>query len=115
MCDATVYEDAYNTNLPLLDFERDARQTKVFDLFTLKVEQENSGVIADRVEAVRLFRDTLIERFDESPPTPAVVTEFSTVTVPLLCSIESRTAAETLNQLFEDLTRARTINMFLDE
>ena len=53
MCDATVYEDAYNTNLPLLDAERDARQTKVFDLFTLKVEQENSGVIADRVEAVR--------------------------------------------------------------
>ena len=53
MCDATVYEDAYNTNLPLLDAERDARQTKVFDLFTLKVEQENNGVIADRVQAVR--------------------------------------------------------------
>ena len=71
--------------------------------------------MADRLEAVREFRDLLIERFEESPPTPVVVTEISTVTVPLLCSIESRDAAETLNQLVADLSRQRTINMWLDE
>lgn len=103
----------YSDNLPMLTDTEDAQAMKLHDLFTLKVEAVNNGIMADRMEAMQTFTDDLMADFNEDAPEPATVS-ISLDPVPQLCGPEARTAGQTAADLVDDLIAATTFNNWLD-
>ena len=86
---------------------------KLHDLFTLKVEAENNGIMADRMAAMDYFRMQQMMQFDFEAPDESTV-PISADEIPDLCSPEARQAAATAQQLVQDLIDVTTFNDWLD-
>ena len=65
---------------------------KLHDLFTLKVEAENNGIMADRMAAIEVFDMNLMMDFNADAPEPSQVS-IEAVDVPQLCGPDARAAA----------------------
>ena len=103
----------YSDNLPMLMDAQDTQAMKLHDLFTLKVEAVNNGIMADRMQAMQTFTDDLMADFNEDAPEPATVS-ISLDPVPQLCGPEARAAGQTAADLVDDLIAVTTFNNWLD-
>ena len=69
------------------------RMMKLHDLFTLKEDAVNNGIMADRMSAMQVFEMQQMEQFSMDAPDESTV-PISAAEIPNLCSPEARQAAE---------------------
>lgn len=113
VCEISTYTDFYNNNLPLLATEQDMRSMKLHDLFTLKADAENNGIMEERMNAMMNFEMQQMQQFALDDPEESTV-PISADEIPNLCSPEARREAETAQKLVRDLIEATTFNDWLD-
>ena len=94
VCEVSTYTDFYNNNLPLLATQQDMRSMKLHDLFTLKANAENNGIMDERMAAMAYFEMKQMQQFTQDAPDESTV-PISADEIPNLCSPEARQAAET--------------------